>query len=302
MADIKQEHLTQASDLCVSTDGKYTVSGDGILDDLMEAVNIHLDAQYKLGRITGDKYADVYLGSMQFALQNAVAFVLGEQKADKEAELLTAQEVKVREEIKLVTAQIDQTHKNTLKIQEETKLLSSKIVTETLIQEKLKSEKLMIDAQAALTEAKICTEKAQACGPGPVEGTVLYAQMELYKEQKDSFVKNSEQKFLKTVLDAWSVNANVMGVGMCEVGAFQSHGLDSIIREAGNNVGISVPGSDGSICEEEAEALERARFEAKKDKDELEKEKVYYDTHGTTVGGPHQTSKVVLKPAAKKKP
>ncbi len=36
--------LTQGSALTTSTDGKYTVTGTGIFDDLMEAVNIHLDA------------------------------------------------------------------------------------------------------------------------------------------------------------------------------------------------------------------------------------------------------------------
>ena len=44
----------------VQTDSSYVVTGDGILDDIMETVNKHLDAQFKLGRITGTDYATVY--------------------------------------------------------------------------------------------------------------------------------------------------------------------------------------------------------------------------------------------------
>jgi len=49
--------LTQGSALTTSAD--YVVTGTGIFDDLMEAVNIHLDAQFHLGRITGADYATV---------------------------------------------------------------------------------------------------------------------------------------------------------------------------------------------------------------------------------------------------
>ncbi len=46
---------------------------DGVFDDLMEAMNSHLDAQFKLGRITGTDFSTVYLGAMQSAIQQAVA-------------------------------------------------------------------------------------------------------------------------------------------------------------------------------------------------------------------------------------
>jgi len=46
-----------------------------VLDDLMEAMNAHIDAQYKLGRLTGTDYATVYVGAMQAAVQQAVAFL-----------------------------------------------------------------------------------------------------------------------------------------------------------------------------------------------------------------------------------
>ena len=93
MATIGNEDLTQASGLTTSTDGKYTVTGTGVFDDLMEAVNTHLEAQFNLGRLKGTDYATVYLGAIQSSLQNSVQFVLGKQQADKQADLLEAQTI-----------------------------------------------------------------------------------------------------------------------------------------------------------------------------------------------------------------
>ena len=91
MAIINTSDLTQASGVTTSTDGKYTVTGTGVFDDLMKAVNAHLSAQFSLGRLTGTDYATVYLGAIQSSLQNSVQFVLGKQQADKQADLLTKQ-------------------------------------------------------------------------------------------------------------------------------------------------------------------------------------------------------------------
>jgi len=91
MATINTSDLTQASGVTTSTDGKYTVTGTGVFDDLMEAVNAHLSAQFSLGRLTGTDYATVYLGAIQSSLQNSVQFVLGKQQADKQADLIASQ-------------------------------------------------------------------------------------------------------------------------------------------------------------------------------------------------------------------
>ena len=236
MADIKQEHLTNADQLCTSTDGRYKVTGDGVFDDLMEAVYEHLDSQYKLNRLAGDKYADVYLGSMQSALAAAVQFVLGEQTADKQADLLTEQ--------------IEH---------EKLKMLQTKAQTELIKKqtEKLRYEMELLDYQTELTKAKVCTELAQACGPGPVDGTVLHAQMKLLEKQEESFDRTNEAKFLQVVLNAQAANSNVSGEPLCAVGAYQASGADSLIRSVGSNFGISVPGPSDSCEWEEASAQKK---------------------------------------------
>ena len=91
MATINTSDLTQASGVTTSTDGKYTVTGTGVFDDLMETVNAHLAAQFSLGRLTGADYATVYLGAVQSSMQQSVAFILGKQQADKQADLIDKQ-------------------------------------------------------------------------------------------------------------------------------------------------------------------------------------------------------------------
>ena len=84
-------NYTQGSAL--ATDANYVVTGSGIFDDLMESINVHLDAQFKLGRITGAEYATVYVGAMQSALQNAASFALQLEKTNAETALLVQKEI-----------------------------------------------------------------------------------------------------------------------------------------------------------------------------------------------------------------
>jgi hypothetical protein len=80
------------------------VDGDGVFDLLMTAVGSHLKQEYEEGRIKGSDYANVYLGSMQSVLQQAILFLLQRQKADKEAELTDKQIEKTDAEICLLEA------------------------------------------------------------------------------------------------------------------------------------------------------------------------------------------------------
>jgi len=71
----------------------------GVFDVLMRSIDAHLDKQYSSGRIKGSDYATVYLGALQTVLQQAIAFVLAEQKLEKELEALDKQ-------IELITQQV----------------------------------------------------------------------------------------------------------------------------------------------------------------------------------------------------
>lgn len=68
-----------------------SIEGTGSFDRIMTAMQIRLEEEFNQGRITGDDYANVYLGAMTASMQQAVAFVLGKQTADAQAELTREQ-------------------------------------------------------------------------------------------------------------------------------------------------------------------------------------------------------------------
>ena len=171
MPTITNATLTQGSSLTVTNN---VVTGSGSFDDLMEAVNIHLDAQFNLGRITGSDYATVYLGAMQAALQNSVAFTLGLEKTNAEVTLINQKEV----------TEFGQT---------------------------------------------LQTTKAT-----PNANSVLGKQITLYGEQAKGFKWNADQKYLKTLLDAWAVNISTAGVASTQVTALNATGTGNINTQITN--------------------------------------------------------------------
>ena len=69
-----------------------TWSGSGVFDNLMVAINGNIQAQYDSGRLSGTEYAEVYLGSMQTAISEAMKFLLNKKSVEKQLE---SQEVKI---------------------------------------------------------------------------------------------------------------------------------------------------------------------------------------------------------------
>ena len=117
MAEIVTDDLT-TSDL----------PGTGVFDELMVANQVRLDREWEKNRIRGADYAKVYLGTMEATLAQSVVYLLGRQKADKEAELIEEQTKKVTAEIELIHAQVIKTHAETSLIEQEEK----KVFQETL--------------------------------------------------------------------------------------------------------------------------------------------------------------------------
>lgn len=144
------------------------ITGDGLFDDLMEANTAHLDAQFQLGRITGTDYATVYLGALQSAMRQAVAFLIGRDKTNAEVDLL-----------------------------------SQKCVTEF-------------------------GQTEQSTKVAPATSSILGRQGLLSVEQAKGFKWNADQKYLKTILDAWSINTSTAGVAATQVDALNPTGVSSV--------------------------------------------------------------------------
>ena len=172
MATITNATLTQGSSLTVTNN---VVTGTGAFDDLMEAVNIHLDAQFNLGRITGSDYATVYLGAMQSALQQSVVFTLGLEKTNAEVTLINQKEV---------------------------------------------------------TEYGQTLQSTKAT---PNANSVLGKQITLYGEQAKGFKWNADQKYLKTLLDAWAINVSTAGTAVTTVESLLSGGVGTDLNDRIDN-------------------------------------------------------------------
>ena len=109
MAEILNKDLTEVN-----------LDGSGIFDELMKTVQLRLDEEYKKGRIKGADYSKIYLGALSATMQQALAFLMGKQSADKQADLLVAQTANETLNNTLIQSQIDKLASDTLLVDENT--------------------------------------------------------------------------------------------------------------------------------------------------------------------------------------
>ena len=64
--------------------------GTGVFDIIMKAANENIKIQNQTSRITGAEYAEVYLGTMQTAISEAMKFLLNKDQSTKDLEVKQA--------------------------------------------------------------------------------------------------------------------------------------------------------------------------------------------------------------------
>ena len=64
--------------------------GTGVFDIIMKAANENIRIQNQTSRITGAEYAEVYLGTMQTAISEAMKFLLNKDQSTKDLEVKQA--------------------------------------------------------------------------------------------------------------------------------------------------------------------------------------------------------------------
>ena len=264
----------------VVTSSAFVVTGGGVFDDLMETINTHLDAQFKLGRITGTEYSTVYLGALQSAAQNAVSYVIGQEKTNSDVAsatiqdtLISAQKLKVDADTTLVTAQelkvdadkllvnqqvISSAADDALKVKQgllvdaqelKTDSENLNVVAQTtlLVAQELKVDsdtalnvaaELKVDAEKLAVDQETVTEYVQtgltsSAGSATSTSTMGRQQL-LYQEQAKGFQWNADQKYLKTLLDAWAINTSTAGVAATGVTAINETGVGNINTQITN--------------------------------------------------------------------
>jgi len=174
--EIKMSDLTRN----VVTDSDYIVTGDGIFDDMMEAINTHVKAQYDAGRISGSDYAAVYLGAIQTAIAQSVEILLKKDEIKSQVELLEAQKLGVDKDTEMKEAQ-------KLGIDKDTEMKEA--------------QKELIDEQKAMEIAK----KNEVHADAEARRNVQNEQAQLYARQRAGFDENKNQKLFEAQLNSWGL-------------------------------------------------------------------------------------------------
>lgn len=130
------------------------VDGVGVFDVLMRANKVHLEQEFKLGRIKGPEYSTVYLGSLQSVLQSALTFLLEKDKNALQAQLIEQQILLAQVEVQKAQAELA-------------------IINATL--PKIAAEILLVNAQVAVAEQQALNLAAEAENV-PKQGAVLDAE------------------------------------------------------------------------------------------------------------------------------
>lgn len=188
------------------------VNGTGIFDELMTAAHAHLDQEWGKQRITGTQYAEVYLGQMTAVLQQSVAFLV-QRDAIYLNNLLTQ-------------AQIDKANKELALLDKQIELIEAQIASQV--------------ANNALIAQKVKTEKAQIQDivDGEAVVGVTGAQTALYKQQKEGFIRDAEQKALKIISDTWITRKTVDDGTPLPTG-FDTGAVDAFTRKVADGVKVT---------------------------------------------------------------
>lgn len=221
----------------------YTNLGleEGVFDRLMLAAKAHINDEYTAGRINTASYGDVFLGTLESAMQNSTQFLLGvmlidekrrgadlaNQKAEFELEVL----LPLEENLKL--KQIEKIDKDMEKIDAEISLMAveedlkeAQIVLTNKQVEKLTKDMAKIDAEISLMgkqetkidkeieymTAKILTEQANTQAGIADSGSLIGKQISLLTAQRLGFAGDIETKLTKLYADYDSVFQSVQEI------------------------------------------------------------------------------------------
>lgn len=127
------------------------VTGNGVFDVLMQATKKHLEQEFTKGRIKGNEYAMVYLGSLEHVLRGSIDFLLQKDKMALDALLVASQIELAQVEKEKALAQLENIRAELPKIQAEIALIQAQkaLADQNLL--KIPAEIDLLDAQAAHT-------------------------------------------------------------------------------------------------------------------------------------------------------
>lgn len=189
---------------------------DGLFDQIMAAVDVHLNSQYTKQRLRGAEYAQVYAGSIEAAMANTTQFLLGtllldEQRLKINAEicLMKAQEKQIEAEILKIQAEIENLKLQAILIEAQIRKIDAEILYLEAQKDMMEQQAQKIIAEIAYLGAKLNTENANVSGAGVDPDSVIGRQKSLLVAQKYGFAGDLQQKAAKLHADYDSVYQTV---------------------------------------------------------------------------------------------
>ena len=169
--------------------------GEGILDQLMIAVDYHCVKQYNEGRIASDTYGQVYLGALEAAMTQATQYSLGLLLIDEKKRGQDLDNQKKEFELEfMLPKQLDLIDKQIAKITAEISLMAKQ-------EEKIDKEMEKIDKEIEFLTAKIRTEQANTLEGIAEAGSLIGKQIALLTAQRLGFAGDIQTKVGKIYAD-----------------------------------------------------------------------------------------------------
>lgn len=147
------------------------INGTGYFDKFMAAMNAQIDSQFVAGRIQSKDAATVYLGALQLAMQQAVAYATVVQQ---------------------ISASQTQVAEGTVKHAHELEIYLSKLYTEQAQTRNTMSKPASLNGGVELSQGAVAGE--------------IGKKNEVLTAQKNGYARLAEQKAAKVIMDAWSIS------------------------------------------------------------------------------------------------
>lgn len=235
------------------------VNTSGYFKEIMLAIDDNIQKEFNENRLTGTDYASVYLGAMQYALDNVFKYVLAEAINNNQAALIWAQAKKTAEELELIKAQTDKVRAeiSLLNLEYEKQDLElgiAKKVEQAVVDKaykeltqldeqinQIKANITLINTNEALTKEKKNTEIKQQ--------NVLVAQETLYEEQGKSFKYKHFLDTAKSLINANAVRNSSLDISAEDTGyaAWSGTGANTSALHSAIKALITGSGSSGIL-------------------------------------------------------
>jgi hypothetical protein len=192
------------------------ITGSGLFDVLMRSIKAHLKEEFNANRIHGKEYSQVYLGSAQSAMSQAIQFLLQKDVSYYQAIEIKEKAVQAQKQTAITEALLEQS-----KLDLDIKYLQAQAANVDLAIKK--AQLADINAGYCLKEAQINlvtqqkeselarvsdtrSDGAPVAGSIGKENTIKERQATLYQEQASAYSTDRKVKVAKILSDAYAVN------------------------------------------------------------------------------------------------